>query len=191
MSHRSTRAIGALAAPFLLVSAAAGGCGHSMFNFASDEASAESGSGGGLPPVVGSGGVSGLGSGGGQQVGSGGFPPFVGSGGFSGGGEGGGEGGGPPCAGPGCPERPCCGDLDPRCGPFDGCGYCSHPDQCPLGFSCDPLTDQCLLGCDDDFDCPEFCDRSRGVCVQCFEHVHCRDKRSCELGFCIACDNRC
>jgi len=193
MPQRSTQLFGICAALFSLPVAAAVGCGHSTFNFPTDEASSNSGSGGGSPPPMGSGGR--------PPVGSGGFPPFVGSGGFTAaggqaGGQGGGEGGGPACVGPGCPGPLCCGDLDITCDPFEPCDYCSRPDQCSGGKRCDPLSDQCLPGCDDDFDCPDhalpLCDESRGVCIQCYEDVHCPERdMTCHRGFCVWCDERC
>lgn len=189
MRRRFPRVLGVFAAVLLLVSAAVVGCGHSTFDFLSDEANMDSGSGGELPPPAGSGGR--------PPVGSGGmFPMLPGSGGLaSSGGEGGGggEGGAPPCLGPGCP-KPCCSDIEITCRPFDPCAHCSRPDQCLIGFSCDPLTDQCLPGCDDHFDCPDhlrLCDDSRGVCTECLEDVHCRDKRTCLQGFCVACNQEC
>jgi hypothetical protein len=110
--------------------------------------------------------------------------------------SGGGEGGGPQCVGPGCPDLPCCKDIDVSCGPFDGpCGYCSRPDQCLPGSSCDPLTDTCLPACDEHFECPNhlpLCDEPRGVCTQCYEDRHCKqDGMNCVQGFCFWCDDTC
>lgn len=192
MRSRFARLFGTFAAIFLLNSVAVVGCGHSTFDFLSDEANMDSGSGGGSPPASGSGGA----SGGQPQVGVGGFQPFPGSGGVSGGGEGGdggGLGGAPPCVGPGCP-RPCCSEIPLTCGPFDPCNYCSRPEQCPSGFTCDTLTDQCLPACDDNFDCPDhlwLCDKARGICTECDGDVHCRDRKTCLLGLCISCDDEC
>jgi hypothetical protein len=173
--------------PFLL---GAGGCGHASFDFLSNEANVESGGAGGSLSPVGSGGAPGTPSGG--------LPNFPEGGGDTGGGtlSGGGEGGGPPCAGPGCPDLSCCKDIDLSCGPFDApCGYCSRPDQCPLGSTCDPLTDTCLPACDEHFECPNhlpLCDAPRGVCTQCYEDRHCKqDGMNCVQGFCFWCDGQC
>ena len=108
----------------------------------------------------------------------------------------GGEGGGAPCAGPYCLPMPCCNDIDLACEPFDGtCGYCSRPEECLPGSTCDPLTHRCLSACRDHFECPNhspLCDAPRGVCVQCYEDLHCpQDGMQCRQGFCILCDNTC
>lgn len=185
MQRGSTRTLGVLAAVFLLFLAGSGGCGHSSFDFLSDQADMNSGSGGGSPPPPPPG------SGGWIAASSGGAPNFPASGGLSGGGE----GGGPSCVGPGCGLQ-CCSQIDLTCRPFDTlCAYCSDPDQCPPGTHCDPFTNQCMAACDDDFDCPDaarLCDEARGVCVQCYENVHCRSRdMSCEWGFCFSCDDDC
>jgi hypothetical protein len=185
MKPSATRGAGLFAAISLLFLAGPGGCGHSSFDFVTDQANMESGGAGGSLPPMGSGGQSPPPGGGAPNV------PSVG-GFFPGGGSFGGEGGAPNCIGPGCPEERCCQTIDVTCAPFEGwCVYCSDQNQCGEGFSCDPLTDQCLPECTDHDSCPNplpLCDPFRGVCTQCSENVHCTPGTSCVKGFCVPCE---